>query len=227
MSQTRVQDHMREALANHELKCIAEDGKVQVWTLRRPNEGAFRVQVTFSPEGIAIQGDIGFGPNQGGVCSDMGYGLNWFGSPKSESYLCEKFLRQTWQAKVAVQDIQKHLKESEAFFEKAMQEVLQEAIDLQEECSREQILKDPMAPEWGLRNEAKDVAGWKALRAWNEEDGSTRLYELGSEHFTDFWDYDIGQDYPTSDAAWLCAVQQRFVELYQAILKEAEADGAA
>jgi hypothetical protein len=217
---------MREALANHELKCIAEDGKVQVWSMRRPNDSAFRVQVSFSPEGIAIQGDIGFGPNQGGICSDMGYGLNWFGCKKSESYLCEKFLREIWQPRVAKRDIADRLKQAREDFEKAVPVIIEEYIDLYGgEVDEAEVRSDPT--EWGLDDEHKEVEGWKALYSWSEEDGPARLAELGSEHFEDFWDYGIGQDFPISDAAWLCAVQQRFVELYQVILKECEADGAS
>jgi hypothetical protein len=197
---------MSEALAGHELTVVLESEKVKVYRMANPHSSCFRTQITFTPEGIAIQGDIGMGANQGGVCTVSGYyGLRWFstgnglGGPKTESYLCEKFLRKTWQHRAAERDLRDWYAQAKEEFAAAWKEAQE----------------DEEPPDKTELDEYKTMEAWKTLVAdFGDETSEKELYEMGSEHFTDFWDYGVGVDYPLADAGWLVAIHKRFIELY-------------
>lgn len=184
-----VTPHMVEALAGHFLTTVAI-GKpletVQLFAMRRPGTNMWRVQVTFTPEGIAIQGDIGLGAGHG-VCSCPGYGFEWFaglGRPQfdgklTETYLCEKFLRREFQRDVAIRDVKRRRDEAHT------------------DGPHETYL------EWQTLFENIE-------RADNEHDAYQTLWEAYSDDL-DF--EDVGMDYPLADAGWLCAIQQRFAAL--------------
>jgi len=78
----------------HELQVLVETDKVQVYRLAKPGTRIDSVQITFSPEGIAIQGDQCVAGN--GVCSSYGYGRGWFAGQLAPSYLAEKFFPTEW-----------------------------------------------------------------------------------------------------------------------------------
>jgi hypothetical protein len=204
---TYVDPHMVQALSRHVLTVFLDTEQVRVYRMARPNDSAFRVQITCTPEGIAIQGDIGLGPNQHGICSPPGYGPGWFGRRQSEGYLCSKFLAKTWQRRVVTTDLARWLDDA--------RNELRDTIDREVQCrpdeTREEILADT-----DFNDVEGTVRSWEEIQAaWNEDETSEgELYEIGSEHFTDFWDYSIGTDYPLADAGWLCAIQRRFAELY-------------
>ena len=73
-----------------ETLCFTEN--VKCFLMRKPGTRINSVQITFTPEGIAIQGD--HCPGDNGVCSAFGYGMEWFTRRLDRSYICEKFLRQ-------------------------------------------------------------------------------------------------------------------------------------
>jgi len=205
---TYIDPHMPEALARHELTVVLDTEKVKVFRMARPNESAYRVQITFTPEGIALQGDIGFGAAQNGICSRGGYGVGWFGRQQSEGYLCSKFLSKCWQRGAVERDLRSWLTQAE--------ETLADAIAEEEKELEEGETIDPA----DFTEEQGEVNAWKALLDfWGDETSDKELYEEGSGYFQDFWDYSIGHDYPLSDAGWLCAVQQRFAELFAALEK--------
>lgn len=111
-----VQAHFVESLKDHQLECILNDKKtgISVWNMRRPGTRMYGVQITFSPEGIALQGDVVYGPG-GGLTSTCGYGLGWFSGYLSEDYLCEKFLQKQWVAEYAAEELEEELKNPEDY----------------------------------------------------------------------------------------------------------------
>jgi hypothetical protein len=146
------------------------------------------------PEQIIITGDLCPGDN--GILSDFGYGLGWFGSRKSEEYLSEKFLRREWVPEAAL---------------RALRYALQEEID-----SSERDDSDIRAARIDKLNYELDGIG----DAPTGESAITRSHEA----FYEFWvevfgdsPEDQGFDYNPRDAGWLCAIQQRFCECYQAL----------
>jgi hypothetical protein len=179
---TYVKQHMRESLRDHVLTPVLEDEAtgISVWNLHREGTRIMKVQVTFTPEGIFIMGDLC--PGLYGVGSALGYGIGWFGSQKSEGYLCEKFLTREWVPEYAAEEV-------------------------------EDILKVP--EDYGLTPDA--VEGLRMVVAALRDDTSyseTRLYDD-----LDLAEYPLddgvpGYGYEPSDAGWLCAIQQRFAELY-------------
>jgi hypothetical protein len=97
---TYVEEHMRESLAGHILEPHADHEKVKAFFLKGPKNGRMMsCLILFTIEGIVIMGDLT--PCQNGVISTYGYGLSWFAGPKSEDYLCEKFLRKEFVPELA------------------------------------------------------------------------------------------------------------------------------
>lgn len=161
MSLTYIQPHMTKALEQHQLGKLLSVGSVQMWHLGRHGTRVMSIQLTFTQEGIALQGDLRLGHR--GLCSDRGYGVGWFGTHKSESYLCEKFLPTRWQQEVARRQAEEWAVDAE---DGALQVTCDRHAEMREVC--------------------------------------------GPDCFEDF-----GMDYPLADAGWLCALQSRFVALYQ------------
>lgn len=91
---------IRRELASHQLEPLPVHGSVTGYYLRPPDGGRMQsTLILFAPEGIVIMGDLC--PNLHGAISCMGYGVGWFSGKLSDSYLCEKFLRQTWISELA------------------------------------------------------------------------------------------------------------------------------
>ena len=90
---SRVQRLLGE-MKGHQLTSVCATLAVKSYRMATPNERAFSVLVTFTPEGIVLQGDIT--PTRYGTCSCTGYGLDWFAKPMEEDYLAEKFLQERY-----------------------------------------------------------------------------------------------------------------------------------
>jgi len=124
-------------------------------------------------------------PRSHGVPSAFGYGLNWFASHLSEDYLCEKFLHKVWQEEVAEDGLAARVRDEE-----------------------EDAKANP---------DDKHSFRWKKVKeAWGDWNEKTQqdLYEAMNEQNIESEDMP-GYDYHLADAGWLCAIQQRFSELYQ------------
>ncbi|MDB4278266.1 hypothetical protein N9917_01550 [Deltaproteobacteria bacterium] len=199
---TYIKPHMAPSLERHELTVLLDTEEVKVYRMARPNDSAYRVQLTFTPEGIAIQGDVGLGAAQNGICSRLGKGLGWFRGRLSEDYLCSKFLSKTWQREVVTRGLDSWLSDTQGELETAIKEMMAE-----DELTREEALEE-------AKDERENVAAWTKIRAaWGDETSEKEMYEVGSGLLTDFWDYSLGYDYPLADAGWLCVIQQRFAAL--------------
>ncbi len=176
---TYVEEGWKESLKDHELRLVANVEEYEVWLMKAPNTRHLLVQIFFSPEGIAIQGDVLFNRKKG-LVSDFGYHRGWFGREQSESYLCEKFLRYVFVPEVAAEEIE----------------------DMLENPEEHNISK-------GLVPYLKEIA--EELR-----DGKYGRYEFEME--LDRVDYHpdepLGYGYDPKEASPLCAIQQKFVELY-------------
>jgi hypothetical protein len=178
-----VKAHMREALKGHKLSVVSLSATrvgVSVFNMKRDGTRIMKVQISFTPEGIFIMGDLC--PGLHGVGSALGYGLGWFKGRKSEGYLCEKFLVTGFVAEYAADSI-------------------------------EDTLKDP--EDYDLTPDA--VKGLREVITHLRDDssyGETRLYDdlCLLDYPTD--DGVPGYGYDPRDAGWLCAIQQRFAELW-------------
>jgi len=94
----------RKDFKNHQLTILAETENVLCVRIGRPNTRINSTQITFTPEGIVIQGD--WCPCGNGVCSTFGYGKEWFAKSLSWSYLAEKFLAREFVPEAAVDFLQ-------------------------------------------------------------------------------------------------------------------------
>ena len=87
-----IDPHMRQSLAGHVLEQVLDTEAFKAFKLRKPGDGRMMsTLITFTPEGIVIQGDLT--PETNGTVSCYGYGLKWFSGRLSEDYLCGKFLQ--------------------------------------------------------------------------------------------------------------------------------------
>lgn len=103
---SRLLDEMK----GRRLTSVCATLAVKSYRMATPEERSFSVLVTFTPEGIVLQGDIT--PTRYGTCSCTGYGLDWFVQPMEADYLAEKFLQTRYVHELAreafLQDIREH-----------------------------------------------------------------------------------------------------------------------
>jgi hypothetical protein len=207
---TRVTTIQREAFADHVLTLAyadADEGcligdlasfegvKFVCIVMKRPRTRNMLVQVTFSPEGIALQGDVGLGPTQHGLCSTRGYGLGWFVGDLSEDYLAEKFLRPCWTAQRAIEEVRWRLGESKAAEVAAETEAEREALR-----ARAAVWADALTK----------------LEGGGGEYGEHGLYDDLADAEIDTSDGVPGWGCDIDDQGWLCGIQQAFRRLWLA-----------
>jgi hypothetical protein len=184
-----IEDHMRESLKNHVLELHTLWVNLTAYYLKPV--GKTRMMSTlilFTVEGIVIMGDLT--PSQNGVISAYGYGEGWFGSHKSPSYLCEKFLQKEFVPEYAIE-----------CYNRALAERVQEAIDA---ATEEGV-------EYAHRKAHSEAARW--IKDYADELDAKSFYDQWWEVFGDTPD-GAGYGYNPSDAGWLCAIQEKFAELF-------------
>lgn len=193
---TLVEKHMATSLKEHFLEEIPAGEKIRAFYIKREGTRMMSTLILFTPEGIVLMGDLC--PSKHGACSAYGYGLDWFASKLSEDYLCEKFLHHVWQLEVAKENCEWQIEQA---VEEAKKYRLYEGDGDREDA----------------RRSIKEGRRWQAvLKALGDEGTEQACYdEMGDQDLHD-GDYLPGYAYPRSDAGWLCAIQQKFSELYWA-----------
>jgi hypothetical protein len=193
-----VKPSMKDALKNHVLEeALPQTEEFRAFYMKEPGQGRMMSTLfIFTPEGIVIMGDLcPGGPNNQGSISDYNYGLAWFSGRLSEHYLCSKFLRQEWQAEAALEWIGEHIKD----------------------------IGHDDGPGFDDDNTADSKKKHKAkVEEFREIERDLLGGEMGESHFRDDLEragYSVddelpGYDYPRKTAGWLCALQQRFSELF-------------
>ena len=175
---------MAEALEHHTLKQILDTPKFQSFYMEIPGKGRNMSQLlTFSPEGITIQGDLT--PGRNGNVSCLGYGIGWFRGRLSEDYLCEKFLELGWTPELAEKDLRNRLKDISDGIETVEKPYEVEQIEqLADDCNYGDLGMESFRDSWMLiSNDQEWLPGW---------------------------------GYNLREKGWLCAIQQRFAQLYNA-----------
>lgn len=189
-----VQEHMREQMARHQLEPV-EAGDVPMFWLKEPDRYAYAVLVTDLPKiGVCLAGDLLIGPGCGGPALAVGYDLGWFTSRLSEDYLCEKFLREEWSAEQAARDTERRVR------------------DLWEGRHRFPGDRDM------IRGWVKLARRFRAGDVWSQDRLRDEMWDALGDLAHDCWP---GEGYNAAAAGWLCAVQQRFRELWAARAEEA------
>lgn len=163
--------------------------QVRAFRLEIPGEGRMEsTLLIFSPEGITITGDLC--PGLRGVCSAYGYDEAWFAGRLSSGYLCEKFLRTDWHAKLAAEEIRdpewwgrEHIRESGA----SSKDIAARLLDL-----------DELADELDAGEvDAQDMVDRLAEKGITDAEGMP------------------GVGYDPHEADLLVAIQQRFAATYK------------
>jgi hypothetical protein len=204
-----VTRELREMLASHVLTPVSRRGAVEAYYLHKEgstlgspeasdganyhgprvwlSERVLSTLILFSPEGIVLLGDLAPCAGKNGCISGYGYDARWFAEKVNEDYLCSKFLEQTFQVDVAKTWVEDRLAD----------------------------LRDPAS---GESDEATDRLLQELM---------LRLIENGDDPYAEEWFRDAlresklggdeleGYGYDLEQAGMLCAIQQRFAELYQ------------
>lgn len=180
-----VEEHMRESLKGHCLQPHADLERLKAWYLKRPGEGRMMSCLILSTvEGLVILGDLT--PCQNGVISALGYDYRWFAGRLSEDYLCSKFLSMEFVPEYAIAQLLRYVDEA-----------LSEAEELENGFT-----------------EDRAVEARKKINRYADELSAERAYDLYYEIFKAHRDDPLGYGYNPGDAGWLCAIQQRFSQLY-------------
>ncbi len=135
-------------LDGHVLEVVCDIGRVKVYNLRRPGTRNMLVQLSFTPEGIAIQGD--FTPEETATCSKRSQSLEWFCGILGIDYLAEKFLSKGWH----VDNVREWLLNIGADSDAHSVEVCSAAYDLAQ--SDDEVLADPAQ----VRGEIDQFTQW-------------------------------------------------------------------
>lgn len=216
-----ITEEMRRVMASKVLSVVAEYPGMIAYRLGH-GDGSWmestRILITRQPlpEQIIVTGDLCPGDN--GVMSDFGYGLGWFGSRKSEGYLCEKFLRREFVPAAALRAL-KHALEQEEQDAKDSHEPAPIAAQPSEWQIRRDILCPPYEPAKARTRidalkEAVDDIGDEPTGAASVVRNHDAFYEFWGDVFGGSPE-DEGFDYNPRAAGWLCAIQQRFAECYR------------
>ena len=185
---TFVEPHMKAGFAHHELELL-EDGKVvKLYKMATPGTGHLAMFIVEIPSRIVLTGDLIIGADRKGVESDWGYNLNWFGSELSERYLCEKFLSKGWEPRSAAEWCRDYA-----------------------DSIRKGEVEKPATVAAALDDVAEKLEG--ATSEWTTDRCDIALADAGVNMWEDFDEFP-GWDYNWTDAGFLCALQQRFRELY-------------
>lgn len=182
---------MKDLFSRHVLEEITSSDsgssgqKVRAFYLKMPGTRMSSSLFLFTPEGIVIMGDLcPEGLDSYGVISRFGYGLDWFSGQLSEDYLCSKFLHKEWHATHAHEWVEAYIKD--------------------------------------LKKEGAEAASTKVIALYEDIKDELLSFDLDSRGFHERLTeagYDIdgelpGIDYDPQAAGLLCAMQQRFAELY-------------
>lgn len=125
-------------------------------------------------------------PGQNGNVSTIGYGLNWFRGELCGSYLCEKFLTK---------------------------------------CYVPELVTDKLLAEILRQRREGELDQEKARECWDEVECEFEFDFSNPSDTYKFWTEELGNDdgdgcpgfgYRPGEAGWLCAIQERFAELYNA-----------
>ena len=165
--------------------------EVTVYTLRRPGTRDYSCQLTFTPEGICIQGDITPEDNNGS-CS-RGKSLKWFAGENHPDYLASYFLTKKWVPELAKKELEAELQEVVKEFEAYL-------------------------PDWNLSNEAKSYQAEKELleqliAGVSDQNELSFTTTLAYEGYG-FSDEVPGWGYCPTEVSILSAIQQTFRRLY-------------
>jgi hypothetical protein len=237
MSRWEVPDALGQ-LKDHFLEQVLDADKFKAFYMREePNSRMMSTLFMFHPEGITICGDLS--PALHGNCSALGYGLSWFAGRLSEGYLCEKFLERGWHADLAESELAQMSKDS--LLGKNDHESWMGIDDIWND--REALVLDLLELRGNLKAaDGKDervaikgsiramrpmlVEARKKLATKREEladklddlatsmPGQDGLYDEWLEHFENDSEGLPGYGYAPRERVWLCALQQKFSELY-------------
>lgn len=240
-----VEFSMRDALKNHVLEEVPGSEKLQGFYMTEPGQGrAMSTLILFTPEGIVLMGDLC--PNLNGAVSVYGYNLGWFSKQLSEDYLCSKFLRQEWQPVLAQSycyDMALEVRrgqhdEATKALAAASEERAHCLANLRTLHSMRGTPGDDVTAYFYEKQKLKDLLAEQRSKVVDLRDAHADRYEqlaldiegwgYGMERFAEeieeiepqaCEDGIPGTGYPVKDAGLLCAIQQRFAELYAEFAK--------
>jgi hypothetical protein len=151
------------------------------------------VQLSFTPVGIALQGDFTPGPGYGAICRE-GKSLDWFTSRLGSDYMAGKFFQRVWCPEQTRDNWEWRLEDA---VKELAEQTAEEGVVTQYMCALPDRLRKLLAND-------ENFSAPEALRSALEE----HEIRYDSEEFS----YHI----PEQAEADLWAIQHRFAELWRA-----------
>lgn len=241
-----VESHMRESLKNFVLEDFPAGDMKAFYLRHPTQGMMGSCLILFTPEGIVICGDRAPSKTGRGAITAFLYGLDWFASELYEDYLCLKFLDKEWVPEYAADYCRRMAKElragkqdghydSSGELKKASDEragYIEQYVDLRSDRKnfpedmeiwkkQAKYLLEKTRPLTGkIRAMRDEIAQAYEVLIRDLEDGYCWA-EKFAEDLREFDPHGVddgipGYGYPPSEAGWLCAIQQKFRELYQA-----------
>ena len=187
-----VTANMAEALKSHVLEEISAGEKIRAFYLKRPGEGRMMSTLfLFTPEGIAIMGDLV--PDGHGSISTYGYGVGWFADILGEDYLCSKFLPKVWVREYAVEWLND---EAARLNQEAIRRESDDRLEREEAMSLVKTYRDLIDNEAAMASYETFYSALAEINPYLVDDGAP------------------GIGYDPRAAGWLCALQQRFATAF-------------
>lgn len=220
-----VTSAQRESLKDHFLEQILDTEKFKAFYLReKPDSRMMSTLIIFSPEAIILCGDLT--PARNGNVSVLGYGLHWFAGFLSEGYLAEKFLQKGWHQNLAERELTDLVAQIKAGkmddFDPSLGLFHDDRIGMLEELKisrKEPEIKAKLKSEL-VRCRAESLK-LRSKIVGELDDLLGSLVDMGQDSFCDAYrqidphceDFP-GWGYNPTELGWLCAIQQKFSELY-------------
>ena len=183
----KYEDQLKEIArmkTSFDTHALEEVNTTRSFRMARGAENNMSCQITFSSTGITITGDIT--PERNGSTSCRGYDINWFAGELSPHYLADKFLTEKWQASVAAYSLK------------------------DPECYERENIAEREGDQTATLEQLDDLIKELTHGCMNQHEFWERYEALGLECY----DGIPGVAYDMGELGWLCAIQQRFAELY-------------
>jgi hypothetical protein len=195
---TYVSTSQVDSLKDHVLSLHEKTDKITAYYMKVLGQGRMMsTLLLFTVEGIVIMGDLC--PDHNGVISCLGYDLSWFGSYKSEDYLCEKFLRKEFVKELALKSFKKELLR------------VRHEQPYQLRPTRKMYSYPNSWDNYLSKERARELWDWadNDCDELDESEVYSKWGEISDQSPEDWYGYN------PNVASWLCAIQQKFSQLYQ------------
>lgn len=199
----RFKDYELFLLADNVDSCNrnnANNYKVISYLLQKPGTRKHSCQITFTPEGISIQGDITPEDNNGSCSRSRIKSLDWFTGELSPDYLAPYFLRHKWSQEECKRELDHQIEKAQELYKAQKADNDGRAEDTYAELEQlHRLHESVLCGEYGFQKACEEEGFGGGYQARNDK---TISYVVP------------GYGYNSQEVAILAAIQQTFRRLY-------------